>query len=160
MITTRKAELQDAVLISEIQRLSWYDTYQGIIDEAFLKRFRETDRTEQWKKEMAGGDNNILILCYGNRPVGFASWGAMREADLPYQYELYAFYVLKDYRGLGLGTVAVEVIKNEIDSLPLFVWVLEGNPSMSFYHKRGKQLDYSREITIAGRPYAEVAFEL
>lgn len=160
MITTRKAELQDAALISEIQRLSWYDTYQGIIDEAFLKRFRESDRTEQWKKEIAGGDNNILILCYEDRAVGFANWGEMRGADLPYPYELYAFYVLKDYRGLGLGTVAIEEIKKRIDSLPMFVWVLEGNPSMGFYRKRGKQLDCNREITLGGRPYREVSFEL
>lgn len=59
--------------------------------------------------------------------IGFASGGKSRSPEYPYDGELYAIYLLKEYQQQGIGRKLIQSIVNELQSggyQSMIVWVL------------------------------------
>jgi predicted acetyltransferase len=160
MVTIRKAQVSDANLISHIQRVSWFDTYNGIIEADYLNYFLHTDNSQSWIRFLKNSNGNAIILQYENKDVGFAVWGKQRGNWGDYKQELYAIYILLEYRKLKIGETAVRYIRGEVKNEKVFVWVLDRSPALSFYAKMGVKLPFTRTIVLEGNNYIEISYEV
>jgi len=57
--------------------------------------------------------DNILVAKDGERVVGFAAYGAYRDASLPGYGEVYALYVLAEYYGRGVGRALMDAVSSD-----------------------------------------------
>ncbi|MGZ3699452.1 MAG: N-acetyltransferase family protein, partial [Bdellovibrionota bacterium] len=92
---------------------------------------------------------------------GFASGGARRDG-LDYDGEIYAIYLLRDFKNSGLGGIlfreSLEALKRRGFS-GAGLWVLERNPTRAFYEKmNGCLLPEKKETKIGSKTHTEVAY--
>ena len=142
----RPAIVEDAQGIAEVHIHSWRETYQGIVDPAFLERMSVSKRAQKWEEGLRKQQESRLTYVAENEKgkiVGFISGGRGRDKDIPYSGELYAIYILQsDQRkklGQGLLTQLVDFLKLQGHN-SMYVEVLKDNPFKSFYKKYGASL--------------------
>lgn len=158
----RDAVVDDAQAISTVHVTAWQTTYRGILPEATLDGLRVENRTRRWLELLGQPERHTLVVedeCEGI--VGFADGGRERRGDLCFAGELYAIYILQDFRRMGMGRILVRRIAAQLlgDGFPdLMVWVLKSNPYRNFYQKLGGQQFHSDSVTIGGRSYVELAY--
>ena len=109
----------------------WHEAYAGIVSAAYLEKL-SLEKCEQMAFQWR---DNILIAKDGERVVGFAGYG---EAD-PTTGELFALYVLKEYRGTGVAQALMRAAAEKLSAYPkIGLWVLKENPrAIRFYEKYG-----------------------
>jgi ribosomal protein S18 acetylase RimI-like enzyme len=94
--------------------------------------------------------------------VGFLSGGPERSGDLHFPGELYAIYMLHQYRRHGGGRALVQqwaaTLRREAVNAAL-VWVLaENKPAIAFYERLGGKRLREQAIEIGGEPLKELAY--
>lgn len=109
----------------------WHEAYARIVSAAYLEKLTLSKCEQmafQWR-------DNILIAKDGERVAGFAGYG---EAD-PSTGELFALYVLKEYRGTGVAQSLLAATLEQLSKYPTIgLWVLKENPrAIRFYEKNG-----------------------
>ena len=131
-IIIRKMETDDEIRgKAHVHWSCWHEAYAGVVSAAYLEKLT-LEKCEQmafqWRE-------NILIAKDGERVVGFAGYG---EAD-PTTGELFALYVLKEYRGTGVAQLLMRAALEQLSSYPkIGLWVLKENPrAIRFYEKCG-----------------------
>jgi ribosomal protein S18 acetylase RimI-like enzyme len=162
-VKIRKAVFSDAAAIARVHVDSWKSTYSGIIPDSYLASL-SYDRREKWWREVIGDDRSFVFVAEVDVPkqiVGFANGGQERLKDPDYSGELWAIYLLEDYRGKGIGqrlvlTLVKELVEQGHDSM--LVWVLANNPYRRFYEKLGGKYLCSKRIEIGGSSYEEIAY--
>ena len=164
----RPAVLEDAEAIAKVHVESWQTAYQGIIDEDFLAALSRKDnsferRVARWRADLtaSAAQSGVYLAETAGEVVGFVSYGRERDNDPLYQGELYAIYLLQEWRGQGIGRrlwdAAVAAFRDqEINSL--LVWVLAANPARRFYECLGGQYVREKEIGIGQQRLREVAY--
>ena len=94
----RKARIEDAAGIANVQISSWRTTYPGIVPDTYLKNMDPGERKARWHRVLSENKTTTVIAEDGNgRIVGFANGGTERTQRYGYDGELYAFYILKEY---------------------------------------------------------------
>lgn len=133
----RLASLSDAEGIARASVDSWKTTYKGIISDAFLNQLSVESRKKNWELVINHSHENEVIYVAEDQGIirGFINGGKCREADMEYDVEVYAIYLLEEEQGKGYGTLLfnrfVETLRsNTLNSL--MVWVLEGNHLLIF----------------------------
>ena len=133
---------------------SWHEAYPGLVDAGYhagvtLEKCVETAR--RWP-------DNILVAKDGERVVGFAAYGAYRDASLPGHGEVYALYVLAEYHGRGVGRALMDAALERLADYPkIALWVLEGNErAIRFYERYGFRFDGTRAEILLGTPNTEL----
>ena len=149
----RIAVTTDSPSIARVRIDSWRTAYKGIIAEDYLARISYVDGEARWSQAIDNPRTIVLVAedALEKTIVGFVSGGANRAQDTSYAGELYAIYVLKEFRGKGIGRKLVrsfvqKLIDRNIDSM--LVWVLAKNPYRQFYELLGGQYVRSQEIQI------------
>lgn len=160
----RKAELIDAGGIAKVHVDSWRTTYGNILSEWYLSQLSVEGRKNNWEWTFKNLNKEEVIyvgLDDEESIVGFACGGQSRDKDFEYDGELYAIYLLREYQGQGYGK---KLFKAVVDSLQnngyesMMVWVLQGNPAISFYTAMGGKLIGQKEITIGADKHIELAY--
>lgn len=162
----RQAVLSDSAAIARVHVDSWRTAYRGIIDEDYLAGLSYVDRETMWYREIANPRNFVLVsedirIGMPAKVIGFVSGGANRSKDTSYTGELYAIYILEEYRGQGIGKKLVRSLVERLvdhDFNSMLVWVLVKNPYRQFYEKLGGQYVRSQEIQIGRTNFEEVAY--
>lgn len=158
----RLASVHDIEGIAQVHLESWKSTYKGIISKSFLSNLAIERRIESWKWtfENLNEDEVIYILedDFGNI-VGFVNGGKSTEAELGFNAELYAIYLLEEVQGNGYGKLLfnrlIETLKQR-NYQSLMLWVLKDNPSINFYKKLGGQYILEKEIIIGEDKLTEI----
>ncbi len=93
--------------------------------------------------------------------VGFAHCGGARSPIEGLEAEIYALYVLQPQqrRGAGralLGEAARHFVRHGL--FGFYLWVLKANRARLFYETLGGEVVAEKTESLAGHPFAEVAY--
>jgi GNAT superfamily N-acetyltransferase len=160
-LTIRKADIEDAAAIAHVHLESWKTTYAGIVSDAFLASLNKEDRTHSWQEQILAGNISIFVAEDEKAIFGFAAVGKIREKLDDYDAELYAIYLLRERQGQGVGRTLVLTSASALrvkGFMSMIVWVLEQNPSVSFYERLGAVQIARKVINIGGANLQELAF--
>jgi ribosomal protein S18 acetylase RimI-like enzyme len=160
-LTIRKAKIEDAGSIAHVQVETWKTTYVGIVSDAFLTSLNKEERTQRWQEQILADNISILVAEDETGIFGFAAGGEVREKLDDYDAELYAIYLLRERQKQGAGRTLCRTLVSALQTkgfTSMLVWVLEQNPSVSFYKRLGAVQIARKVINIGGADLQELAF--
>lgn len=138
---------------------SWIETYTGLIDPGIL----EHQSLEKCRAITEKHPENTFVLLdreQDDRVVGFAcySYRARDFISVPEASEICAFYILREYQGLGLGRLLMEHCLAWLPRPKVALLVLKGNErAIGFYEHMGFRLTgYERTDCIEGSEITEL----
>ncbi|WP_389362417.1 GNAT family N-acetyltransferase [Cytobacillus spartinae] len=162
-MNVRKANRKDAKGIAHVHVQSWRETYKGIINQDYLDSLDEDKRYHMWKESLETNGDQPLFVAENDAGeiIGFASFGKERTKKFEIDGELYAIYILAEFKGKKVGTKLFlagvqELLRQDIKSL--LVWVISNNPSKRFYESFNPIKVKEEEFRIAGEELIEVAY--
>lgn len=128
---------------------SCHETYQGLVGQSYLDDLtleKCTKAAYQWP-------DNILVAKEGETVAGFAGYGIVQAGDPPETGEVFALYVLGEYRGKRVGYALMQAALRALSDYPkVCLWVLKGNErAIRFYEKCGFQFDGTERTIILGK---------
>jgi GNAT superfamily N-acetyltransferase len=159
--TIRKAKVEDAGAIAHVQVESWKTTYAGIVSDVFLATLNKEERTQSWKAQILADNISIFLVEDETGIFGFVAGGEVREKLEEYDAELYAIYLLRERQRQGVGKTLSLTLASALQTqgyTSMLVWVLEQNPSVSFYQRLGAAQIARKIINIGGADLQELAF--
>lgn len=161
----RKAKSGDEENLSKVHIQSWQEAYKGLVPQEYLDSLSTElqTRIQNWTKTLSNPQRWVWVATIENQIVGFALFGLPRDKNRDEYIELGAIYLLKKYKGLGIGYSLLITGFKTMSSLGYkksYCWVLEGNPTIGFYEKTGaKHFGLSKEDDIGGKSFVELAYE-
>jgi ribosomal protein S18 acetylase RimI-like enzyme len=173
-IIIRPAARGDEQALASVHVRSWQTAYRGILPEDFLAGLSIPARVDRWRERISNpGDGEFSFVAEvtgedGRREiVGFSGGGPEREGfvgsdGVRYDGEVYAIYLLAEWRGLGIGhrlmaPAALSLVDS--DSGAVVIWVLKDNATARrFYEALGGVLVGEKPITIGQTELSEVAY--
>ncbi|EIT87115.1 FR47 domain-containing protein [Fictibacillus macauensis ZFHKF-1] len=146
----RRATEKDAAGIAAVQVLTWQDTYQGIVADAYLQEMSIVKREKKWKKLLVEQNDIVYVAVDNERIIGFISGGRSRSPQTIDEGELYAIYILPHYQKRGIGSLLMNHLIQDLQHVyaVMLIWVLQDNPSKRAYEKLGAVKEYERWLTI------------
>jgi len=160
-LTIRTAKIDDAATIAHVHVESWKTTYAGIVPDAFLASLNAETRKRSWREQILTGDVSIFLAEDEAGVFGFVAGGELREKLDEYDAELYAIYLLRERQRQGVGRTLSFALASALQTrgfTTMLAWVLEQNPSVSFYERLGAVQIGRKVINIGGTDLQEVAF--
>jgi GNAT superfamily N-acetyltransferase len=160
-LTIRKAKIEDAAAIAHVQVASWKTTYAGIVSDVFLASLNQEEWMRSWQEQILAGNVSIFVAEDEAGIFGFAAGGAARERLDDCDAELYAIYLLRERQRQGVGRTLGLTLASALQTkgfTSMLVWVLEQNPSLSFYERLGAVQIARKVINIGGADLQELAF--
>ncbi len=158
----RAARPSDASAIADVHVEAWRETYDGIMDPAFLDGLRHADRLKLWTRVLGEteAERGCVQVAEVDGVVGFANAGPSRESDGD---EVYAIYLRKRVWGLGFGRALLAACLAHLrreQPRPIHLWVLEANANArGFYEAAGFADDGGRKsVEVGGRELAHVRY--
>ena len=139
-ISIRLARGEDACAISSVFDLAWREAYQGILPALTLERMIGR-RGPRWWLSTIGRGRPLVVLDFGDKIAGYASYGRCRDRSIPAEGEIDELYMLPEYQGLGFGRRLFKAVRNDLDdrgAKRVAVWSLADNErACSFYRHLG-----------------------
>lgn len=141
----RRATLQDSAEIARIQVDSYRTAYASIFPAAYLEHFAYAEQEQDWRELLSAAERDVLYVAVTDRGeiVGYGLGRRDANALWPYDSELIALHVRRDYQRRGWGRRLFAAVGSELATSggrSLFLWVLADNPARFFYEKLGGQL--------------------
>lgn len=150
MNNIRKANVDDALVITEISIDTWKKAYEGLLPQELLtNRKVDEKRINSWKENITNSDYTVLV--YENETVCGYLWAGKKRDDIGVPYEVYAIYVNPKYQRAGIGQALINEYKKQINHKPFYLYMLKGNTSASAFYKKmgGKENKlYNRVLTV------------
>ena len=162
MTSIRSAQLEDAQAIARCHIAAWRDTYRPIIADEVLNNLSLEDNFVKWKQNLRQPNTSAQVAETAQAGiVGFLHGGRERTGRVDFRGEIYAVYLLKEYRRQGIGrqlfqSFAQALVKEETTSL--IVWALEGNECRAAYSAWGGEEIERGPIRIGKQDLIEVAY--
>lgn len=163
-IIIRKAKVEDAAEIANVHVNSWREAYKGILDEDYLndRPLIFKNRYTLWTKLITEGEIVYVAESDKHGIVGFSNAGISRDERFENFGEIYCIYLFKKAHKQGIG---FQLLKSSFEALKdkghekAFLWVLENNPTISFYERTGaKKMDYVIEDIIGSKAVREFCY--
>jgi GNAT superfamily N-acetyltransferase len=157
----RQAKIEDAAAIAHVHVESWKTTYAGIVPDIFLSSLNKEQRTQSWQEWIMADNASIFVAEDEATVFGFAAGGEIREKLDGYDAELYAIYLLHERQKQGVGRTLCLTLASALHTsgfTSMMVWVLEQNPSVSFYERLGAVQIARKVVNIGGADFQELAF--
>ncbi len=164
-IEIRKAEVNDAEKVVDVNFNSWETTYGGIFkQDVFERRKLNKDKNIAWWKQHLAGEHDVYVALVDGKLVGYMDF--YRESRTHEGYaEIASIYILKDYQKMGIGRrffeIAIELTK-QANKTKFMLNVLDRNSSLGFYKKMGGKIFETLEIEKSGDKFIEdvMSFEV
>ena len=140
----RRKERKDCESIAHVVTVAWNETYKGIVPDEFLNNLYENEGERFYNSfiNFPEEDNHQFILEINNEIVGFVNVGASDDEDYNDCGEIYAIYLLNEYKGKGYGKELFKAGVNELKKMgfkKMIIGCLVKNNSNGFYkHLGGK----------------------
>ena len=138
----RRKQREDCEAVEHIITLAWNETYTGIVPDEFLKNLynSEAKRIRNKFNNFNVHENHTFVLEVDNNIVGFVNVGESKEAGFADSGEIYALYLLNNYKGCGFGRKLFETGIEESKNMGykrILVGCLQENESNGFYKHIG-----------------------
>jgi GNAT superfamily N-acetyltransferase len=173
-IVIRPAAPGDEEALAHVHVRAWQTAYRGILPDAFLDGLDVATRVQRWRSriEMPGpGEFSFVAEAADDAGaasiVGFVGGGPEREGlvgtdGIAYDGEVYAIYLLAEWRGKGVGhrlmAASVSALLGDGRN-SVVIWVLAGNANARrFYEALGGLAIAERSVTIGQYELPEVAY--
>ena len=92
MNNIRKANVDDALVITQISIDAWKKAYEGLLPQELLtNRKVDVKRINSWKENITNSDYTVLV--YENETVCGYSWAGKKRDDIDVPYQVYVIYV-------------------------------------------------------------------
>jgi len=161
-LAIRPTIVSDIPAIARINVETWKTTYPGMVPAEFLDALDPQAQEIRYQKYLQLPRVIHFVAEYEEAGiVGYVAGGPNRNADLAFDAELYAVYLLEKYQRKNIGTALVAALADWLlkqGHRSMLVWVLAGNPARQFYEKLGGRQVGSQSIDIGGATLQEVAF--
>lgn len=144
-LTTRYATEEDAALIADISRKTFYDTFADHNTKEDMDKFMNEQFTREQLMKETGDKENIFLLAWdGDEAVGYAK---MREGEKRPEFEgkrsieIARIYALQTAIGKGVGKALIQqciaiAVEKERDVIWLGVWE-KNERAIAFYTRFG-----------------------
>lgn len=164
LLEIRQKQREDCFPCASIITKAWNSTYQGIVNEAFLNHLKETEkeRAERNFQEFEKKPSITFVAIYHHELVGFLTMKESKRKSFLGCIEITAFYILKEYQRLKIGTSLWNEAKDYCRKLGytrLIVGCLSKNPSNLFYQKQGGTLVEIVDFVIPNQTLKENIYE-
>jgi GNAT superfamily N-acetyltransferase len=160
----RAATVDDAAAIARVHVDAWRTSYVDLLPRAVLNDLTYEDREKAWRATIAKRDIRYVAVAEADDAtiVGFASCGPNRVPDPHYPGELYAIYLVEEYRGAGFGRMLFAAVTDYLQRqglTPFQLWVVAGNlVAEGFYEALGGRRVASQPGTLRGAEIREHAY--
>ncbi len=148
-VNVRYATRIDAREITELQIACWKSTYRGILPDYLLDKSQEQVESGivNREKRIAEGDNlgwPNIVAEYDNRIIGWVAGGLNQNPAFPYEVDLQAIYILKEFQKQGIGRIMVKAFAKLMlynGTSSMIIWVLKDNcNAIQFYSRLGGKI--------------------
>ncbi len=157
----RKARIEDAFVISQINVETWQNAYKEIIDASILNARKVDDkRISTWAKIIESPEHIVLVCEVDEEVIGYLSAGNARD-NYSYKNEIFALYVKPVAQRQGAGSALIEAYKHNIKHQGFYLYALKKNQKAAcFYKKNGGVVydKYNRNLTIQDKTYEELCY--
>ncbi len=169
----REATSLDAEGVAFVHVNSWKTSYAGVIDQVFLENISYEKRLASWKEILRSKKTLQLVVLFGEQIVGFASAGPVRPELHASQHpffkntnesigEIYAIYLLEQYKGKGCGKALFNACRNwlSLQGFESFVVrsLVDNVPARGFYESQGGEIIGEMTINIGDKDYQEAFY--
>lgn len=156
MITIRPATAEDAGLIADMSRQTFYDTFAAQNNKEDMDKFLQEQFTREMLIAEVDAPGNLFLLAYeGQRPVGYAR---LRDNNNPPELsgkntlEIARIYAIKESIGKGVGSALMEECISEArkrgkEMVWLGVWQ-ENKRAIAFYERWGFEIFASHDFIL------------
>jgi ribosomal protein S18 acetylase RimI-like enzyme len=101
-----KAQTGDAVGLARVHVDTWRTTYQGIVPQAHLDSLSYEKRQSSWCSAILNPKPKYHLWVAKDSDssvIGFSDGGVNRDKSFPFEGEIYAIYLLKEFQRQGIG---------------------------------------------------------
>lgn len=159
MIHIRAARRTDAAGLAHVHAGTWKEAYRGLLDSGFLDNLSERRLIYRWRSHLDRReedlDEEVVVALHGRELVGFAAVGSCREAFAPWDAEISMVYVLKEFRGVGIGRGLMKAAADHCIRRGMFsggLWVLRDNGAgRDFYEALGGEPAGRKADSVGGQ---------
>jgi len=141
----RRAILDDAPRITEINVCGWRYAYRDILSDYELFSKRQIIKTMEHIEAKIADGSTILINEQDGIIKGYAWYGLAGRNEKPNAFEIYSIYVQPEFTRKNIGTELLRAIENEgkkETKEEIILWVFKkNNKGISFYRKNGYDED-------------------
>ena len=161
VIAIRNARPADAEAIAEVHDAAWRDAYRGIIPGRELERMIARRGPRWWQAAISRG-SRLVVLDFGGRIAGYASYGRNRVPAMPYSGEIFELYLAPEFQGIGMGRRLFEAARRDLNEhgyVSTLVWALADNErALDFYTYLGGKIIRRAEERFGDETRGRVAF--
>ncbi|MEA2855833.1 MAG: hypothetical protein QOH98_154 [Methylobacteriaceae bacterium] len=161
VISIRNARPADAEAIAEVHDAAWRDAYRGIIPGRELERMIARRGPRWWQAAISRG-SRLVVLDFGGRIAGYASYGRNRVPAMPYSGEIFELYLAPEFQGLGMGRRLFDAARRDLNEhgyVSTLVWALADNErALDFYTRLGGKIIRRAEERFGDETRGRVAF--
>ncbi len=138
MVTFKKASEEDIPLIRILAEKSWKDAYRNIISlEQVEYMLQKMYSAEEILSQLNNPHYHYFIIEENSVPAGFIGFENHYEDKTT---KLHRIYLLKDFKGKGLGKTALQFLKekvNEASDNRIILNVNKNNEAQKIYESQG-----------------------
>ena len=162
MIQIRRARPDDAAAIGAIHRISWQDSYAGILPDAYLTGLDQRRLAAGYLRGLlrrGGGEATFVACIPDGTAVGFASAGRARRIGIA-EGEVETLYILPDWQDQGIGRRLMRAAAAHLSVIgcrSAMLWVLSSNGAAWFYRRLGGRPVGRERIFVGGGPVEQTA---
>ena len=158
----REASLSDISKITEVYVDSWKTTYKGILTEEYLNNISYKEKEEYLLNYFRKPKSKFFVSVNDKGEVtGFVAFGEESTGKTKYRGELYFIYLLKEYKGQGIGKLLINKAIEELEKAnitSMLIWALEKNSTCKFYEYLGGKKTFERYSVYNGENFKDVAY--
>ncbi|TLG75141.1 GNAT family N-acetyltransferase [Methylocystis sp. B8] len=142
----RRANLEDARSIAEINAAAWRETYVGLMSAEALASIDLDDWMRRWLERIGSSEDDqaVFVALEDEVPVGFARCSRQSNpklVPLGFDGDIASIYLLRRVQGLGLGRCLMTRLAEHLISIgcaSAAVWVLrDAAEARGFYETLG-----------------------
>lgn len=149
IINYRKATVEDAQSIVEINLQMWRTTYKDLVSSKTIEaRFLTRDKRVEKTIDQINTNNTYIVSEIDNLVVGFIQYIQSKNKKFEDYGEIQALYLLDEYHRNGIGKTLFNLALIELKKLGykrIIIDCLVGNSANEFYLKMGTHIDSIKE---------------
>ena len=162
-IIYREATVEDSYAVAQVHVKSWRESFAGLVPQSFMDNMTVEKRAKAFASRATNGFYKMFLAetLEERVVVGFMDVGKPRDGELPYDAELYAIYLLKEFQRKGIGQ---ELFRMGVEALvaegmhSMYLLALEVSPYRPFYEKLGGRLAGRKVVTLDGVDFFAVVY--
>ena len=139
----RRATPNDSPGLAKVQVDSYLATYSDIYPAAYLAHFTYDEQEQDWREWFRLNRYPFFVAITLGEVIGYGLGKPNADEVSPYESELVALHVRKEYQRQGLGRRLISAVSEGFLTQgyeSLFLWVLKENPACGFYESLGGRL--------------------